>query len=336
MLHIDGSQGEGGGQILRTALSMAMVTGTDISIENIRAGRRKPGLMRQHLTCLQAAQAVSNAKVSGAEIGSTAIEFKPGDIQAGDYEFSVGTAGSTMLVFQTVLPALSMAKETSRIKFSGGTHNSMAPSFDFIQLSFAPLAKMLGVTLDMKLHRHGFYPHGGGEWEAVITPTGPMEPLELVDSGNLLKQEAVITSADLPSHIAAREIDEIQKRTGWSDEAMRVNAVTSCGSGNLVSLRLQYENCCEVIEHVGKFGLSAERVARKALKDLRRYQSSPAPVGEHLADQLLLPMAMAGSGVFRTLKPSLHTRTNRDVLHMFMEKRIEFTEIAADLWEVCL
>ena len=334
MLYIDGLQGEGGGQILRTSLSMAMVTGTDIKVENIRAGRAKPGLMRQHLACVKAAQKISNATVSGAEVGSTMIVFKPEAVGAGEYEFSVGTAGSTMLIFQTVLPALALAKSESRITFNGGTHNMMAPSYDFIALAFAPLLKRMGIEIEMSLIRHGFYPQGGGKWQVDIKPTERIKPLELIETGDLIGKEAVVTNANIPNHVAIREVKEISKLCGWSVDEVRSENVDCMGSGNIVSLRLHYQYCSEVIEHVGKIGLSAERVVRNAVKDLRRYQAKAAVIGEHLADQLMLPMAIGNGGTFRTLKPSLHSKTNRDVIHLFTDKRFTFEELAKDLWEV--
>lgn len=334
MLHIDGSQGEGGGQILRTSLTMSMVTGTDIKIKNIRSGRARPGLMRQHLACVKAAQQICDAEVSGAKVGSTSIIFKPGSIRAGEYDFSVGTAGSTMLIFQTVLPALAVAERDSRLKFHGGTHNMMAPSFDFIALVFVPVMKRMGIDVEMKLCRHGFYPQGGGEWTAVVKPAGRLKAVKLIEAGELMAKEAVVTSANIPQHIAERELSEVTRRCGWPAEVMRAERVECLGGGNIVSLRLFHDHCSEVIEHVGKVGLSAERVARNAIKDLHRFQQNEAAVGEHLADQLLVPMAIGEGGVFRTLRPSRHCRTNRDVIHLFTDKRFKFKELARDLWEI--
>jgi len=334
MLVIDGSQGEGGGQILRTALSLAMITETNIKIENIRAGRAKPGLMRQHLACVKAAQTISSAEVSGAKVGSTSITFKPGVISAGEYEFAVGTAGSTMLIFQTVLPALATVKGESSIKFHGGTHNMMAPSYDFIKYAFIPAIKRMGIEIEMQIQRHGFYPQGGGEWTALIKPSGKFQPLELLESGGLLNRELVVTSSHVPEHVAHREMNEVVKLCGWNSDEMRVDNVHSLGSGNIMSLRLHYKYTSEVIEQVGKVGVSAERVARNAVKALRRFQANGAVVGEYLADQLLLPMAIGEGGVFRTLKPSLHLRTNREIIQMFTDKQFKLSELAKDLWEV--
>jgi RNA 3'-terminal phosphate cyclase (ATP) len=334
MLVIDGSQGEGGGQILRTALTMAMVTGTDIRIENIRAGRKKSGLMRQHLACVKAAQVISEAKVSGAEVGATAIIFKPKTIKAGDYHFAVGTAGSTMLIFQTVLPALALADGQSRLSFEGGTHNIFAPSFDFIDITYLPQLRKMGIRVETELVRHGFYPQGGGQWQATITPVDRIGTLVLLDAGTLMATEAVVTSANIPSHIAARELGEIARQCNWPQKVLRTERVECVGSGNIVSMRLHHTHCSEVVESVGQKGVSAEKVAKRAVQAVRRYQSANVPVGEHLADQLLLPIALGEGGVFRTLKPSRHTYTNRDVIALFTERRITFDELDKDRWEI--
>ncbi len=334
MLYIDGSHGEGGGQILRTALALAMVTGTDIKIENIRAGRSKRGLMRQHLACVKAAQKVCGAQVSGAKVGSTSIMFRPEAIQAGEYEFAVGTAGSTTLIFQTVLPALVLANGVSHLRMHGGTHNMMAPSYDFIALAFVPTLKRMGIEVSVELQRYGFYPQGGGEWSATITPATHFTPLQLTHRGKLVSKEAVITSANVPGHIALREMQEIARLCNWTEQEMQSRTVPAMGGGNIVSLRLHYQHCTEVVEEVGRIGLSAERVARNAVTNMRRYLAHDVAIGEHLADQLLLPMAIGEGGVFRTLRPSRHCKTNRDVIQMFTDKRISFEELGKDLWEI--
>lgn len=334
MLVIDGSQGEGGGQILRTALTMAMVTGTDIRIENIRAGRQKPGLMRQHLACVKAAQTISEAEVSGAEVGATELVFKPKTIKAGDYHFAVGTAGSTTLIFQTVLPALALAEGKSHVSFEGGTHNHFAPSFDFIDIAYLPLLRKMGIGVETELIRHGFYPQGGGQWRATITPVDRIGPLELRDAGALTAKEAVVLSANIPGHIAVRELGEISRQCQWPRQALRTEQVACIGSGNVVSLRLHYAHCSEVVDSIGQLGVSAEKVAKRAIGAVRRYQCAEVPVGEHLADQLLLPMVLGAGGVIHTLKPSSHAATNRDVLGLFTNRPIMFEELGKDRWAI--
>ncbi|MGP1684584.1 MAG: RNA 3'-terminal phosphate cyclase, partial [Giesbergeria sp.] len=183
---LDGSTGEGGGQILRTGLALSMVTGRPLHIQQIRAKRPKPGLMRQHLACAQAAQAVCGGQAEGAELGSQAMQFTPGAVRSGDYRFQIATAGSCLLVLQTVLPALMLADGESRVQLSGGTHNPMAPPFDFLERAFAPLLRRLGVGLDLQLQRRGFYPAGGGEVAVRITPPAqPLAPVDVLERGPL-------------------------------------------------------------------------------------------------------------------------------------------------------
>ncbi|MCG8428869.1 MAG: RNA 3'-terminal phosphate cyclase [Chromatiales bacterium] len=334
MVVIDGSQGEGGGQILRTALSLSMVTGKALRIENIRAKRPKPGLMRQHLTCVQAAQAISSADVSGVELGSTAITFVPKAIKAGNYHFAVGTAGSTTLVFQTVLPALMLADAESTLSFEGGTHNLSAPTFDFITLAYLPALKRMGIEVGAQIERHGFYPQGGGRWQAVIKPVSGFQRLDLLSAGPLLKREAVVTTANIPGHVAQRELGQVAKLCRWPDEDLHIQNVECLGGGNVVSMRLHHQHCSELIEYMGRLGVTAEKVARSAIDATRRYQVAKVPVGEHLADQLLLPMAIGKGGEFRTLKPSRHTLTNMAVIERFMDRCFATKELSKDRWEI--
>ena len=161
MIELDGSQGEGGGQILRTSLALSMATGQPVAIEKIRAGRAKPGLMRQHLACVKAAAQISGAQVEGAELGSQSLRFVPGPVRAGEYRFAIASAGSCMLVLQTVLPPLLLADAPSHLHLSGGTHNPMAPPFHFLERAFAPLVRRLGADLQLVLRRCGFYPAAG-------------------------------------------------------------------------------------------------------------------------------------------------------------------------------
>ncbi len=209
MIKIDGSTGEGGGQILRSSLALAMCTGQAVHIVNIRIKRKKPGLMRQHLTAVQAAQQICNAEIEGDRIGSTELRFKPGPVQAGKYSFSIGTAGSTSLVFQTLLPGLLSAGAHSHLTLEGGTHNPMAPPFDFIEQSFLPLLQRMGAKIEVNLQRYGFYPAGGGVWTAKIEPIKQLKPLHLTKRGELLEHKATAVCAGLPGHIAHRELTTV-------------------------------------------------------------------------------------------------------------------------------
>ncbi len=314
-IRIDGAEGEGGGQILRTSLTLSMCSGRAVEIFNIRARRSRPGLLRQHLTCVRAAAAISDARVSGDQLGAKKILFSPGRIRAGEYHFAVGSAGSTSLVLQTVLPALCSVEGSSVVTLEGGTHNPMAPSADFLMHAFFPLMRRMGVHIEAELSRYGFYPAGGGRWRVTIRPGGRLSPIEITSRGELLHRQAVALLANLPAGIGRRELAVIQRRLGWDATQLKlVSTENSPGPGNLLSVTLAYRSLSEVITVFGRKGLSAEKVAGHAVKAVRQYLASSAPVGEYLADQLLAPMALAGAGCFRTCTPSLHTLTNIEVI----------------------
>lgn len=316
--HIDGSMGEGGGQVLRTSLTLSMCLQAPVVITNVRAGRAKPGLLRQHLAALRAAAEICGAQLSGDALGSTEVRFAPGALRAGTYEFRIGSAGSSTLLVQTVLPALALLDTPSTIVVHGGTHNGMAPSVDFLELSLFPLLKQMGVRVDSKLHRHGFYPIGGGRWEVTVHPWRQPAPLELRGRGSWIEHRAQVTSSQLQAHIAERELARVARKLGWPDEALSSCDVGSLGPGNIVSLRSRFEHVTEVFEAVGGLGISAERVAGRAIRDARRYLAAGYAVGEYLADQLLLPMVLGAGGEFTTGALSSHSRTNIALINRWL------------------
>lgn len=320
MLTIDGSQGEGGGQVLRSALALSLVTGKPFAIKNIRGRRKNPGLMRQHLTAVQAAVEVGQARVNGASLHSSQLTFEPGPVRAGDYHFAVGTAGSATLVLQTVLPALLCADDPSTLRLEGGTHNPWAPPFDFLAKSFLPLVNRMGPRVEAALVRPGFYPAGGGEFIVTIEPAAEMRPIELLERGETKRTTATAKVAHLPRHIAERELKVIGRRLGLADEDFVVEEVAdSRGPGNVVVIEIESEHVTEVFTGFGEKQIPAEAVAEKAVQQARRYLSKGAAVGEYLTDQLLIPMAMAGGGAFRSMGLSLHARTNIEVIKMFLD-----------------
>ena len=321
---IDGSRGEGGGQILRSSLALAIITGTPIHIEKIRAGRRKPGLMRQHLTAVQSAAKLCRAKVEGASIGSRELWFTPGDIRPGEYNFSIGTAGSACLVFQTVLPPLLMADGPSRVVFEGGTHNSMSPPFDFISRSFLPILRRMGASVQVQLERPGFYPAGGGRFTAMIQPWQDRRRVDLLDGGEITERSARALVAKLKQSIGHRELRIVRDELGWDARECKVEIVdNSAGPGNVLFCQIDREHVTEVVTAFGQKGVSAENVASQAANEMQRYLDADVPVGEHLADQLMLPMALAGGGSYRTLPLTLHSHTNKDTVEMFLDIDIE-------------
>lgn len=335
MITIDGSFGEGGGQILRTALALSLVTGKPFRIENIRAGRKTPGLLRQHLTAVNAATQISSGEVVGAAIGSRELTFAPGSVVSGDYKFAVGTAGSTTLVLQTVLPALLVARGESKLILEGGTHNPFAPPFDFLERAFLPLVNQMGPRVTAELERPGFYPAGGGAMSVAIEPSAFLKRLDLPNRGEVRARLARAVVANLPISIAERELKTVAGKLSWPREWTRAESVEgSRGPGNVVTIEIECERVTEVFTGFGERSLRAEAVAEKAVQQARRYLASEVAVAEYLADQLLIPMAMAGGGSFTTLPLSRHSTTNIQVIRRFLDSAIEAAELADRIWKV--
>lgn len=329
MIELDGSQGEGGGQILRTSLTLSMITGTPFRVTNIRANRAKPGLMRQHLVAVQAAAQVCGAEMSHAEVGSSALEFRPGRIKAGDYKFSIGTAGSSTLVLQTLLPALLYASGTSTVLVCGGTHNPMAPPVQFLQRAYGRVLELMGAKVDITLRRYGFYPAGGGEVSASIEPCAKLGQIALIERGALRSADAEAIVAGLPGAIAERELQLVGERLGWAAGQLRLNELPrDQGSGNAVLITLDYEGVTEVFTAIGEKRVRAESVAEAVVAEVEDYLGSSAAVGEHLADQVMLPMALAGAGRFTMHRISQHAITNAEVISRFLPVQISFEQSA--------
>jgi RNA 3'-terminal phosphate cyclase (ATP) len=327
VITIDGSLGEGGGQILRTALALSAITGKPFAIDNIRAGRAKPGLMRQHLTAVKAAAAICGATVEGAAVGSSRLHFVPGALRAGEYAFNIGSAGSTSLVLQTVLLPLAMAGSASCVVLQGGTHNNGAPPFEFLAQAFLPLLRRIGFNADIELRRCGFYPVGGGEVCAEIQPSSPFGPLVIEERGASISRKGEAIVSNLPFHIAERELARVAERLEWSREELSARAEKRAdGTGNVLLLRLGFENVTEVAVAFGRTRVPAETVADEAVQAVLNYIADSAPVGGHLADQLLLPMALGAGGRFVTGKPSSHTLTNIQVIRQFLDVPIQAEE----------
>jgi RNA 3'-terminal phosphate cyclase (ATP) len=334
MIEFDGSEGEGGGQILRSALSLSMCTDQAFRLKNIRAKHEKPGLMRQHLTALLAAAAVCDAKVTGADVGSREITFRPGRVKSGEYNFAIGTAGSTTLVLQTVLPPLLTAATSSTIRITGGTHNKACPPVDFLQRTYLPLVGRMGPNVQLDLVRHGFYPRGGGEILARVTPVPRLAPISLMERGVRKSGYAEAYISGIPLHVATRELEIVGKMLNWPAESLHVRGLSAeFGPGNALTLTVEHGHVTEVFTGFGEKGVSAESVAKRAVDAARNYLASEAPVGRHLADQLLLPMALAGSGEFVTMPVTQHFESHVDIIERFLSRRV-VTETVGDLVRV--
>ncbi len=349
-LEINGAHGEGGGQILRSALSLSMLSARPIKIRNIRAGRRKPGLMRQHLVCVEAARAISGASVTGASLGSTELSFIPGEITAGKYSFAIGSAGSTMLVLQTILPAMLQMSSACEVTLTGGTHNPLAPSADFFKACFLPQLHAIGANVRFKVEALGLYPAGRGSvtlaTEPLIAGT-QLVPLSLIQRGGSARVSAHAIVANVPDHVAERELAWLRENysAGKSKHALPIESLRSTqahhtGPGNVLCAGISFDNVCEQVTEFGSRGTSAEDVAKAARDGLARYLRSGAVVGEHLADQLLLPMLLAGGGEFICAQPSEHLRTNAHVIEAFGVAKITIEAVentrsnTSALWRV--
>ena len=327
MVTIDGSLGEGGGQVLRTSLSLSMLTGEALLITNIRARRPKPGLMRQHLTAVKAAEEICGARVDGDFAGSTELEFKPGRIRHGDYSFSIGTAGSTTLVLQTVLPALLLAEGESHLTLEGGTHNPLAPPFDFLERTFLPLLRRMGAEVSVRLLGYGFFPAGGGSL-GVTTRGGRLSRLSLTERGGTSLSSLCLYSG-LPGGVAERQRALLRRRLPLADAA--VLRVDSPGPGNAVMVAAASGEGADAHEEVftafGEKKITAEKVAERAAAEAEEYCQTAAALGKYSADQTLLYMALAGGGEFTTTPLTRHSETNMQVIRSFLPLEFRCREI---------
>lgn len=336
LVEIDGSRGEGGGQILRTSLALSMIAGRPLVMRNIRAGRAKPGLRRQHLTCVQAAAQLCNATVRGDRVGSQQLEFTPGPHRTDELELTIdiGTAGSTTLVVQTILVPAIVAGRRLRATVIGGTHNPMAPPFDFLDRVFVPQLRAMGADVTLALDRYGFVAGGGGggrrdfydaptaaRGQLVVTVgPGTLRPISIVEAGPITARHAVAILARLPTHVGDRELGVVRERLGFAPVECEIREVSDGGPANLLMLEVERgPHTRELVTSFGEQGLRAELVAARACDELAAFLAAGVPVGAHLADQLLLPMAVAGGGRFRAAPLSLHATTNIDTIQRFLE-----------------
>jgi RNA 3'-terminal phosphate cyclase (ATP) len=335
MIEIDGSYGEGGGQIIRTSLALSLVTGKAFRVARVRARRSPPGLKRQHLTAVNAAAEVGGAKVEGARVGSQHFSFEPGEVVPGDYRFRIGTAGSTTLVLQTVLPPLMLAREPSLVTLEGGTHNVHAPPFDFLAKTFLPLVSRTGPRVRVDLVRYGFYPPGGGKLTVFIEPTGERRRLDITERGKVRRKLARALCVKLPPSVGERELAVVRQRLGWDGEELEIAASDNAHSpGNVLTLEMEGEHLTELFTGVGERGVRAEIIAERAVAEVENYLADGAPVGEHLADQLLIPLALAGGGSFVTGALSLHTTTNIEIIKRFLDVAIDSEQLSERQWRI--
>lgn len=339
MMEIDGAAGEGGGQILRTSLALAMCTGQPFELTRIRAGRAKPGLMRQHLSCVNAALAVCGGEAEGAALNAQTLRFTPGPVRAGDYTFSIGTAGSCTLVLQTVWPALLLADGPTHLTLNGGTHNPMAPCFHFLERSYAPLLQRLGAGSRLTLRRLGFYPAGGGQIEALILPADDLQPFDLVERGALEDARGECFAPGLARGVAQQQLEALGAALGWNGAQLYEAPVRQReGPGNALLATLRHANVTEVFSQFGDRTRETQDVARALVDEVRAYQGSTVVMGPYLADQWALPLALAvwqrqRAARYTCTELTPHAHTNFDVIARFLPVRFT-TQAIAGGWQV--
>lgn len=328
MLIIDGSYGEGGGQILRSAVKLAAMSGRTIRIERIRAGRRNPGLAAQHLTAIRAAAALCDARLDGDELESETLTFSPTrEVRAGCYAFDVadarpgGSAGSACLVLQTVLMPLALVTGKSEISIRGGTHVAWSPSFDYLKDVWMPALRSLGVQAEVAMEASGWFPVGQGHIEARIQGRRhPPLPGDLRERGELLGISGRAIAANLPAHIPQRMADRARALLSDLQVPVHVRPLrlrADCPGAGLF-LTFRYENVACGFSALGSRGKSSEQVAEEAVELAMSHYGSDAALDEHLADQILLPLSVAGGiSYFTVERVSLHLETNAWLIERF-------------------
>jgi len=335
-IEIDGSQGEGGGQVLRTSLTLSAVTGQPVWIEKIRAGREKPGLKRQHLTCVKAVAEICGAKVSEIGVGSSELEFIPGEIKGGDYHFDVGTAGSVTLVAQTVLPVLLKADAPSTVTITGGTHVPFAPIWEFFAVTYLPELRRIGAHVEAELVTCGFYPAAGGVVKLKVWPMDEAKVAKnysLTDLGEYRGGKVVGVVSSIPDSIAEAEVGIVDAQLRELGLERETRSVESFGPGNYCYAQLDYECASVVFSSVGTYEKSRKAVAHDVVHATRNFLKSGKACERHLADQLLVPLEMFVGGyssynpgfewhdnwTLDVQKETLHYTTNCNVIRTFRD-----------------
>jgi RNA 3'-terminal phosphate cyclase (ATP) len=344
LITIDGSYGEGGGQVLRTSLTLSALLGETVRIENIRAKRPKPGLQAQHLTGVLATAQICSAELKGAELGSQTLTFTPqSPPQAGDYTFDVaearkgGSAGSTSLVFQTLLLPLAFADGDSHLTIRGGTHVAWSPPFHYLQHVYLPVLARMGIEAKVEINQWGWYPIGGGEIKARVRGQGirdkglppppyPLSPITLAERGELKRLWGISALSNLPAHIGQRQkrqAERVLRERGFTPEIEVVDA-PSPGQGTVVFLVAEFENVVAGFTSYGARGKRAEKVAEEACREFIQYYDSRQALDKHLADQLILPMSLAaGRSGLTTCEVTQHLLTNVGVVERLMGVKAE-------------
>jgi RNA 3'-terminal phosphate cyclase (ATP) len=327
-IEIDGSYGEGGGQILRTALALSAILKKPFTIHHIRSKRKNPGLQAQHLEAVEALAGITEAQVEGAKFGSQEISFSPQNVLPGDYQFEVRTAGSITLLLQAVFLPLCLANEKSKLTLVGGTHVPWSPPFHYLSEVLLPTLQLMGVSAKAAIEKWGFYPKGGGKIQLKINPVHELKPIYLVDRGSLKKIRGISAISNLPKHVAERQKEQalrrIQMELKNDAEITILYDVPSNGPGSFLFLLAEYEKTFGGFSSLGERGKPAEKVADEAVDSLKDFMESDSCIDPHLADQLAPFLAMAkGSSSFTTTQMTEHLLTNLWVVGHFLEVKVQ-------------
>jgi len=323
MIEIDGSHGEGGGQILRTSLSLSAVTREPVRISGIRSGRPNPGLAPQHVTSIQAVAEICGADVDGVFAGSKEVVFRPGQLVGGSFEFDIGTAGSISLIIQSCLLPCILSKSTIRVRVLGGTDVKWSPPIDYLRQVHLPVASMFGASCDLDIVSRGFYPEGGGEVVLETAPAGGLRPVDLSSRGKILSIEGVAFAQNLPEHILSRMKHAALKRLlDFGEVRVESDLRKGHSTGAGIVLVAKAENTVLGASALGAKGVRAESLGESCSEELLETVRSNATVDEHMLDQILLYMALAGKGS-RVLAEDMtsHAETNIWVIEQFLGKR---------------
>jgi RNA 3'-terminal phosphate cyclase (ATP) len=332
---LDGSKGEGGGQILRTALTLALLTGRPFQIVKIRANREKPGLRPQHLKAVEAAALLGEAEVTGASVGSRSLTFRPRPYAPRDLEIDIGTAGSTALVLQTLhLPLALRAEEDVRVTLTGGTFNTRAPSFPFLETTWRAHLAAIGLPVALTMPAAGFYPRGGGRLDAWIEPAQP-KPWTRTDRGPLVRIRGLAGVTHLRPEIAERMRDRAEARLDAQGLAAEIALADwpGAGPGAAIALIAEHEHGVPAtFVGLGERGKPAETVADEAVEELLAYLAvEEGAVDPHSADQILIPLALApGRSEYTVTEVTDHLRTNAETIRAFLDRAIEIHEPTDD------
>jgi RNA 3'-phosphate cyclase len=330
MLDIDGSEGEGGGQILRTATALSVLTGKAVHVHDIRANRPKPGLAAQHLCAVRGVAMLCEAQVEGLEVGSTQITFAPGKVRPGKYQLDVGTAGSVTLVLQACMLASARCHEEMRLEIVGGTNVRWSPPIDFYQRLFFPKLASLGFQAQIVEMRRGFYPEGGGMAEVRFQAPRDVAPMPLNERGKFLSVEGVCFSQNLPEHVCQRIIHAVRKEMLGIGIALTPASTSGVSTGAGVFLIARYDNAVLGADSLGERGVPAEQVGSLAAKALRQEMDGLGTLDVHAADQLLPYLALAaGPSSFRVREMTGHLQTQMDLVRRFLDVKVESVETGA-------